>query len=175
MISSHKLKKFVKHLCIVTRHYYGREEARRELKLHFKNKKSANDIELLNRKINLLLDKETKVAELGLNKNIPVSVQKKIRFLESQLALMGQERDQLLAENEELKEALDTLSNNAGTTEQVDRKYRQQLIRELSEKISLLESSYNKIVNDSSIHPGRLEGIKERIESYKSQLARFSA
>ena len=196
-ISSNQLKRFVRHLSLVTKKYYEREKAKKSLDNHLnKIKKSSNlnkEMELLNKKINMLLEKETKVAELGLNKILPESIQKKVRLLEEQLALTQSERDKLTSDNEELKKSVDSLSNLKSTfddvdetkdeterrvqaiEDKVDNKYREFLIRELDQKISLLESNYQRISKDKSISPNRLYKIEEKLKAYKAHLRKMKS
>ena len=196
-ISSHQLKRFVRHLSLVTKHYYERENAKKNLDSQLnKIKKTSNldkDIELLNQKINLLLEKETKVAELGLNKKMPSSIQKKIALLEEQLELTETERDKLTKENIDLRKNIGSLSKLKSSIENVDetkekkdeivrdlesnvdRKYREFLLRELSQKISLLESNYKRISKDKSISPSRLYKIEEKLKVYKAQLKKIKS
>lgn len=194
-ISSHQLKRFVRHLSVVTKKYYDHEKAKKSLDNHINRiKKSSNldrDMELLNKKINILLEKETKITELGLNKRLPESVQKKIRLLEEQLAITQTERDALTTENNELRQSVDSISSLKSTfddvsdtkeaterkvqaiEDKVDDKYRGFLIKELDQKISLLELNYERISNDHSISPNRLYRIEEKLKAYKDQLKKI--
>ena len=194
-LSSHQLKRFVRHLCIVAKHYHGKENARKSLESQLKKIKKSTDsdinIELLNKKINMLLEKETKVAELGLTKSVPASVLKKIKFLEEQLKLDQEERNKLTSENEKLKNAIDSVSDLKGAVNEfaerkdvtedrvkiiekhVDKEYNEFLINEMEEKIALLESSYKRISRDMSIDPSRIHKIGEKLKSYKEQLKKL--
>lgn len=164
MISAGNLKKFVKHLCIVTKHYYERENAKISLQTHLVKNQSRDNLEILNKKINLLLEKESKVAELGIKKKVPLVVQKKIRFLESQIDLLNHERDKLEAENEELRRSIFAMTGQQPVLAD------EEMVDELRQKIQLLESSYKKIQDDKKFSPDRLKVIKEKIDFYKEQL-----
>lgn len=192
-ISSHQLKRFVKHLCIVTKHCYEREDARKKLDLHLKKIEKSDNVEKeisgLNKKINLLLEKEAKVARLGIRKRtIPVEIEEKIHLLEKKVSLIQADRDNLSKENDELKEIIGTVEHLKKTTNEVeetkrrhhervnriknkvDKEYRKNMLSELKDKISVLESSYKRISNDKTIHPGRLHKIEEKLKKYKKHL-----
>lgn len=192
-ISSHQLKRFVKHLCIVTKHCYEREDARKKLDLHLKKIEKSDNVEKeisgLNKKINLLLEKEAKVARLGIRKRtIPIEIEKKIHLLEKKVSLIQADRDKLGKENDSLKEAIESIKHLRKTAHaieekkketdervnkiknRVDKEYRKNMLSELKDKISVLESSYKRISNDKTIHPGRLHKIEEKLKKYKKHL-----
>jgi chromosome segregation ATPase len=192
-ISSRQLKRFVKHLCRVSNRYHEREKAKKSVELHLKKIKKSDEvndnISSLNKKINILLEKQSKVAELGLKKNASKEIQRQINLLEEQLRLTQEERDNLLEENEELKKVLDGLATSSVDVDEeksitekkvekvekvVDKKYKQAQIEELRDKIKLLEQNYKEISKDKSISPNRLFKIEEKIREYKQKLRKFS-
>ena len=196
-ISSHQLKRFVRHLSVVTKHYYEREKAKKSFDSHLNKMKKSTDIDkdisLLNKKINILLEKESRVAELGIDKKLPPSAKKKIALLQEQLVITQTERDAAVTENESLKKSVESLSdlkeamNHIDETKEktekrvgeieskVDNKYREHILNELKEKISLLESNYKQISKDNSINPARLYRVEEKIKSYKEKLRKIRA
>jgi hypothetical protein len=166
-ISSRQLKRFVKHLCRVSKKYDEKENARANLVQHLHtlsaSKDIGNDLAELDKKINTLIDKETDIAELGLRKRVPKGVMEKIKLLEDELELLKVERYKLRAENENLKKAMGSVSilkenvqdidrykerieeRTNQIEKQIDEKYRDSIIRQLKEKVRFLELNYKRI------------------------------
>ena len=191
-VSGSELKRFVKHLCIVSKNYHDREQAQKNLQLHLERIKKDDNVERavsdLSKKINILLEKEAKVAGLGIKKNVPVSIRHKIKLLEEELNNIQGERDLLSKENVQLKKAIDSIAGLQDTAadivetntqtehrvdkieERVDKRYHNYRIEELENKIQFLESSFKKISKDKSISPNRLYRIERRLKELKKRL-----
>ena len=132
-----------------------------------------------------------RATELGIDKKLPPSAKKKIALLQEQLVITQTERDAAVTENESLKKSVESLSdlkeamNHIDETKEktekrvgeieskVDNKYREHILNELKEKISLLESNYKQISKDNSINPARLYRVEEKIKSYKEKLRKI--
>ncbi len=192
-LSSHKMKKLIRHMCIVAKHYHDREKAKKSLALQFKKLKRSKDIErdldLLNKKLNLLLQLETKIAGMGTPKEIPTSFVEKVAILEKELKLAQEERDMLRDENTKLKESVDTLTDlkqdikahKQKTTIRVEKiekhidthLQRKSTVDELHNKINLLEEAYKRISKSKKVSPKRLAAVKEKIKQYKDKLKKL--
>lgn len=192
VLDPHKVKIFMKHICFVNRRYLEREIAQKSVEEHIEliRDKSSLDDEVfeLNRKINVLLEKEARVAELGLHKRLPNDVKEKILYLERQLRIIQAERDKLSQQNEELKKAFLTVSDFKNqiseanetkiNTEQtvreleknIDNKYREFLLEEMENKIKFLEASIKRIAKNKDISQERIFNLKEKIAGYKQRL-----
>jgi len=191
-VNPYQLKKFVKHVCIVTKKFYDHELARKGVYQHLekiKDKHSQDkDIAVLNQKINDLLEKQAAVTEVGLSTRVPVSIIEKIQLLQKQLNLAQNDVSALTVKNQELKKALDAISylqESIGDTsegkdeiernvqkveDKVDTEYRHFLRSELDKKISFLESSLKKLSKNEKIRPSKIKELSRKLEYYKKQL-----
>jgi hypothetical protein len=180
-------------MCIVTKHHHDREKAKKSLDLQIKKLKRSKDIErdldLLNKKLNFMLQLESKIATLGTPREIPTSFVEKVSILEKDLKLAQEERDMLRDENTKLKESVDTVTDikkdikahKQKTDTRVHRieKHigehldRRQRINIMEEKIALLESSYKRISKSKKVSPKRLAAVKEKIKLYKDKLQKL--
>ncbi|MBD3164698.1 hypothetical protein GF323_05865 [Candidatus Woesearchaeota archaeon] len=193
-INPFQLKKFMKHLCIVSKRYYDRENSKKNLDSHLdklKKKGLHAEIGKLNSRIDDLLEKEVNVSQLGRDKRMPVSVMKKLRRLEKELDELKSERAGLREENKELKKAVQSMTGLREAIETVHRKkdsvknkvhklgntveeeHKRKQVEELRDKIVGLEESYNRLKKDRSIHPARLHKIEEKLNQYKKKLKRL--
>jgi chromosome segregation ATPase len=197
-LSALQLKKFLRHLCVVTKHYYEKEEARKKLDRKIskikKNYDSDKDILALNKNINMLLEKERKIAQLGVIKKVPDEVKESITILNDQIEFLVAERERLMNHNNDLRATLEAIKEMENEQEEekkpeikkqvkakvvtvkkkIQADSRKELIAELHKKISLLESSYKKMSKKKGINKKRLSSIKERIADYKNKLKEIS-
>jgi hypothetical protein len=193
-LNPERLKKFVKHLCIVAKHYRERQDAKLELGRHIeKIRKSAGkeNISILSEKIDSLLEKQAKLAELGLRKKAPPAILSKIQVLESQLASVKAERDRLAFENHELRQAIDSIASKnenligelssdevirLKTIEaDIEGRYNSFLISELAQKISILEKNYAKLSKEKGIDKKRLKNIAQKLKKYKEKISQINS
>ncbi|MBS3135646.1 hypothetical protein J4401_01680 [Candidatus Woesearchaeota archaeon] len=181
------MKRFLKHLCVVSKRYYEREQARKKFDVQLKKvTKSPNidsELALLNRKVSLLLDAEAKVASLGKDKGTPAAVKRRLKIMEEKLSWTESERDLLARQNESLMNALTSAwkMSEGSSDESIEEKleelklssekdHKEFVIKDMKGKIRLLEDSYQEIRKDKSVSKDRLAAIKNKLESYKETL-----
>ena len=167
------LRNLFRHLSIVSSHYQDREKARIKFDKHVKKLEKTgltDEIGSLNNHIGLLLEKEIKVAELGLGKTTPKD---KLTDIKAEIQAIKDERDKLLKENKNLKENLDGLDDPEienriiDVERKVEKKYDDHMREELKQQIAFLESKYKNLEEDNTIHPARLYKVKEKLKKLK--------
>src|SRR3989338_7538180 len=110
-----QVRRFVWHLCNVSRRYADRESARLDVDDHLDMLKSDGATKQdVHAKIGNLLEKELKVAELCQDRALPASVKVKLALLQEQMEHIRSERDYLLRQNSRLKQSIDDLRQLAG-------------------------------------------------------------
>lgn len=198
-INPEGLKKFVRHLCVVSKKYDDRESARKGLKTQIKKVKTISlaknpkrwlvekELKALNDKISLVLEKESKL--LGIEEKdsaLIAELQNKIQRLESEI--VGRER----SGEEKIKEMSDALTALREKVKQVAelKTGREQRIKELERRIKgapptatqktlllrgqikALEERYNKMRPRYSRE--ELSSVENRIRFLKDRLAEAS-
>ncbi|MBR9699318.1 hypothetical protein GOV09_02590 [Candidatus Woesearchaeota archaeon] len=191
-LSPAKMRRFIKHLCIITNKYYDREQAQLDVNEHVRKMKDSDvdhGLSRLNKKINKLLDKELQIAELGNGKKLSPSMKKALELLKKELSLSEGQRKKLLRENSVLRNHLEglqdvteevvkhktkSLSRMKKIEGKVNLKYRSHLLYELHDKVDELEDQYNKLSRDKSQDPARLYKVEQRLKLYKKKLKLLS-
>ena len=146
-----ELKHFLRHVCMIGHEHSEREEAREELNNQVKKIKkislsrNANkgdiekELEQLNSKVDLVLQKESKLLKYTrVDENTVRHLTGKIKTLEGDLSIAKRERDKAMISNKgEIKDITDTIVQMKSKMHQIlkEKMYRQDRIKELEEKI----------------------------------------
>lgn len=193
-LNSHALKRFLKHLFIVSKKYRESELAKKGLEkqikkvktIPFKNPKRwlvEKELKILESRINNVLSKEAEVLKLGKEESCrSIELNSRIEELERQLRRsikIGEEDKEKIAQ---LSLSLDEMKQSLG-----DRLEREKRIKELEKRvvatskkrkefsalggqIKNLEEKYN-LLKEKGIGKEKLVAIKEKIDSLKYRIA----
>lgn len=201
-ISPAALKTFLKHVCIVSKKYYDREKARKELKSHIdKIKKSPSikkksflekELRVLDTKLNNVLEKEAQLIGMERHGSISIAeLKRKIDEMQKELIAVKCERDELQKSKEILENFNRSLSGMKGRIDGFinDKGEREARIKELEAKIrntpkeknkaivmrkhlDMLEKKYAHMIASRKYSRNDLSRIGSKIESLKSYLDR---
>lgn len=164
-VSAAGLKRFVKHLCRISKKYEEKELARRDLKRQISKIKTTSlakktkryvlerDLKVLEDKINRVLDKELELLMLGKQDSILImKLHDRIKKLESHFNTAKQKLDFFSSEKFDVKRPIET---DTLTTDL---------------RIKELETKYEKLKREGKLSRYDLSRVEEKINALKKRL-----
>ena len=172
-----RLKSFVRHVCIVAKKHKDRETARVELKEQIdrvkkfssNKKESSEELEELNRKISLVLEKEMQLLGIGKEENLASrDLIKNVSENRDKISKMNESINKLGAK---LQDYIESKTERERNIERLEKKIRSETKQKknvslLKDKLKSLEALYNKI-KKKGVDVG---GVESRIEELKLKL-----
>ena len=184
-ISASGLRKFLKHLAVVSSKYKDREEAKDKLKKHVTKlrssvvgkktkKKIMSEFEHLEKKISMVLQKEAEILRLrGGDVANYKALMSRISENSDRVKMIDKQFSELKDKVEKMHDIkLDRETRIKALEKRIERgNTKKQALPELSAKLQFLEQKYLEMKNSGKYSDGDLDKIKFKIDSLKVKAA----
>ena len=185
-ISPYQLKQFLKHLCLVSKHYHARDIAHGLVQSDLeKINASKKEIGKLRANIASLMRTHEDVSLLGKTRKMYPEHLARMNVMGARMERLERENSHLRSENRRVHDLIDeiisahkTVRRTKTTVDEkvrsieknVNRSFRDIIKKELTHQILVTEREYKRLAGSKTVHPARMENILERLKESKKRL-----